>query len=78
MLFAYIRIKKNASSDLCVELALAANVVLSRRVVPWNSRSSYSQRVFELGRVISFTTARPLDGRDVSCEMFSLRDGKIT
>ena len=35
------------------------NVVISGRAVPENSRSSYSRRVFELGRIVSLVTARP-------------------
>ena len=41
-------------------LAFPASVVLSERVVPDNSRSSYSRRVFELGRIVSLMTARLL------------------
>ena len=54
--------KKLASPNLRIELiALAASVVLSERVAPESSRSSYSRRLFELGRAISLTTARPFD-----------------
>ena len=35
--------------------------ILSGRIVPENSRSSYSWRVSDLGRVISLMKARPLD-----------------
>ena len=63
-------------------LALATSVVLSGRVVHESSRSSYSRRMFELGRVIPSMTVRPLDysttvelsesvsinALDVSCE----------
>ena len=42
-------------------LTLAANVVLSGKVVPENSRSSYPQRVFELGKIVSLMTTRPLE-----------------
>ena len=48
--------------NLHVEFALAANVVSGR--VAANSRSSYSWRVFESGRVISLMTARPLKYRN--------------
>ena len=53
--------KQFASSNLRVELALVASVVLSERVVSENSPISYSWRVFELGRVVSLMTARLLE-----------------
>ena len=46
---------------LAHSLALAASVVLSGKLIPENLRSSYSLQVFELGRVTSFMTIRPLD-----------------
>ena len=50
--------KKFASSNPRVAFfALEASVVFSERVVSENSRSSYSWRVFGLGRVISLMTA---------------------
>ena len=51
--------------------ALTASVVFSGRVVSEDSRSSYSWRVFELGRVISFTTARPLDHHSTIGHVYS-------
>ena len=44
-----------------IELGLATNLVLSGTVVSENSRSSYSRRVFELGKVVSLMTARHLE-----------------
>ena len=53
--------KKFTSPSPRIELALAANVVLSGRVVPKNSCNSYSWRVFELGRMVLLMTARQLE-----------------
>ena len=42
-------------------LAFEASVILSGRIVPGNSRSSYPQPAFELGRVVLLMTPRPLE-----------------
>ena len=54
--------KKLASPNPGVAfLALAVRVVLPGRVVSENSCSSYLRRVFELGKIVSIMTARPLE-----------------
>ena len=61
-LYSDMRFRKFVSPNpRAAFLAFEASVVLSGRAVSENSRSSYSWRVFELGRVISLMTARPLD-----------------
>ena len=42
-------------------LALAASVVFSRRVIPRTRAAHYPKQVLDLGRIVSLMTARPLE-----------------
>ena len=60
-IYAHSDSKTICVSNPHIELALEASIVLLGRAVSENSQSSYSWRVFELGRVISLMAARSLD-----------------